>query len=738
MSGKQLRPSGAADAGGGWTAAGALRPESLPDALVLVGADGRILEASPLAAGLFGVAPPDLRGLPIDALLRPCDGSTSAPASFVPPARAGSRVRCDALAVRPDGSWRWVDATGVRLEGGAAPAILALRDMTARVEAARAQEEARERLQQTCTELELTNVSLEETTCWAKEIAAQAMVSVSEKGQFLAQMSHEIRTPLSGLLSTLDLLREEDPTPAQLDLIGLAQRSGETLLELLNQVLDFSKIEANRLELESVSFRPAEVVEDALAILAARADSKELELVGDVRSDVPPWLRGDPVRLRQILLNLVGNAIKFTERGEVVVTLRCLGRATEAARLHLRVRDTGIGLTPAQQRRIFEPYRQAGAATTRKFGGTGLGLNIVKRLVEAMGGTIRLRSAPGRGTAFSVVVPFPIAAAPAGEPDAAAARPGLPPGASVLVVEHNPAARRAILRLLRAWRLEVWEAAGPDEARALLSRAGTVGPQPAAIALGVPAPNRAWTEEARSLVLDADAGGIPVLLVSGLTGVREARALPQIRHAASKPLRRDRLCQLLTDLAGASRATAGPPTSGPPPADPPTAGPPAAGKEERPGRGRPPDAGLALVVDDSPVNRLVASRLLGTLGFSVEEADDGEAALLRFRPGRYRLILMDRRMPGLDGMEVTRRIRRLENGSDAPRTPIVGVTGDTEAAALAECRAAGMDEVAVKPLRLADVRAIAARWSPPEQGRGEDDLAPDGAAEPDEDLRRSA
>ncbi|MDC7784163.1 ATP-binding protein [Rhodoplanes sp. TEM] len=571
----------------------------------------------------------------------------------------GTRTHDQKIA-SPDGP-RWIAWREVAVRAGAGTETLSVgRDVTDRVTAERALAEARD----------------------------QAEAANRAKSRFLATVSHEIRTPLNGILGMTDLLLDTPLTPAQTTYAEAVQASGRALLVLIEDILDFAKIESGRVEVAAKPFDLAAVIEETVELLAPRAHGKAIEIAAFVDPGLPARVIGDAARLRQILLNLAGNAVKFTEAGGITVTAEPGPRDGTVA---LTVQDTGIGIAADAMERIFGEFEQADAGTDRRFGGTGLGLAITRRIVARLDGSIAVDSAPGAGASFRVELPLP-AADPAVQPTAPAARPDLA-GRSVLVVTADPRTVEALRRQLAAWGARTL-LAGPDDPAAtaapdcdavLVDHA--IGPAAAARLAGCPV--------ARRIVMlrPGERGALAGLEAAGFTGY------------LIKPVRAASLAERL-GVAGAPAAA--------------LPGTPLAAPVSRPQAPRAvPYTRAVLVAEDNEINALLVRVLLERLGHRVTVTSDGTAAVTAWqraladrRP--FDVVLMDLHMPGLDGLAATRCLRFLEAELGVPPALIAALTADASPADPETYAGAGLDAVLTKPLDRDRLEALLASHS----GRG--------------------
>ena len=534
----------------------------------------------------------------------------------------------------------------------------------------------------------------------AKEKAEAASRAKSE---FLANMSHEIRTPLNGVLGMNEVLLRGDLTDKQSRCANAIRRSAEALLRVLNDILDFSKVEAGRLELQPYAFDLRELIEDIGELFASNASDKGLELICAVPATAHTGYRGDAGRLRQIISNLVGNAIKFTDAGQIVVRAHVQDTGDEGAvRLRFEVQDTGIGIDPALHTHIFDSFAQADGGAARRYSGTGLGLAISARLARLMGGDIGVDSAPGRGSTFW----FTAGLQREQSIEPASRVPGRTLAATrILVVDDNETNREIFADQLGSWSADYHCVESAAAALDALRTAASDGRPYTLLVLDMHMPGTDGLTLAHEIAADPAIAPVRRLMLSSVADDIDAQAFRDagIERYLTKPVRQSELYNALVDVLGGGRSSIS--------------------SLGRRAQRRQPECfqGRALLVEDNSVNREVALELLAPTGVTVDVAEDGLAAIDAFRRARFNIVFMDCQMPNMDGFEATAAVRVCEQETGRPRVPVIALTANALAGDRERCLAAGMDDYLAKPFNAAQLQTMLARWLPEQP---EDTAAP--------------
>ena len=636
---------------------------SAPVATVVVDHSGNVRDANPRFQVLFGYTAAEAAGRPLNELIVPPEERDQA-LHLDDIVRGGTTVVTEATRCRKDGQPISVRASAAPIAGAGEAGLFVLYEDISEEVAAR------------------------ETLKQAKEAAEHV---AQMRSAFLANMSHEIRTPMNAVLGLAELLLDTELSADQRRSLTLIQSSGETLLTLLNDILDLSKIEAEALQLETVPFDLPRLVDSTVSLMAVKARERSIELLADIPSSVPEQVRGDPTRLRQVLTNLIGNAIKFTHEGEVVVTVRLAAEADGRATLRFAVRDTGIGIPEQQREAIFQPFSQGDLSMTRKYGGTGLGLTIAQRLVQMMGGTLEVKSEVGRGSEFFFSVGLAV--------DVAAPLPLALPGAvqlsglTMLVVDDNASNRRVVRGLLFAAGVTVDEAATADEGLAAMQRAAAARRPYALAILDAQMPAKDGFELAAAIRADASLKKTRLLMLTSAGQRGDAQRCRDlgIHGYLTKPVSRADLLDMVAGILGRPEGAAD------------------AGHEVVT-RHRIAESRRHLTIllaEDNPVNQEVAATMLRKRGHHVDLVSTGTAAVAQASRAHYDVVLMDIQMPEMDGLDATRALRAMPAYADLP---IVALSAHALAEERQSCLAAGMNAYVTKPFKAFELFAAAEGW----------------------------
>jgi signal transduction histidine kinase/CheY-like chemotaxis protein len=503
----------------------------------------------------------------------------------------------------------------------------------------------------------------------------RAMAASRAKSEFLANMSHEIRTPMNGVVGMADLLLEGSLDESSREYVTIIRNSADSLMRIINDILDFSKIEAGKFRIDDTEFNLRDVIEEVCELLASSAFEKGIELVSHTADSVPAAMRGDPTRIRQVLLNLVGNAIKFTSEGEVVVT--AVAEVTgNVATTRVFVRDTGIGISPERQADVFDSFTQEDGTTTRRYGGTGLGLTVSRRIVQLMGGALDLESKVGDGSIFKILLPLKIVGERRATVEIAAK------SLRMLVVESNLTARSFLTNVLQSWGHTVSGVSSGNEALDLLRNAET--PFDVVMVSGS-LPVLEGLDAAMQIRHDPRHSNCRLLLMTAGKPIAGGKA-NVFDGQINKPIRRERLAQIIGIQPSrhvADRRTALKPAS----------------------------SLNVLLAEDNQVNQMVAIRLLQSRGHKVTAVNNGLEAVEAVKAGSFDLVLMDCQMPVMDGYEATQSIRLHEKENKLPRMPIIALTANALVGEDKLCYLAGMDDYLSKPVRPESMGAMLAKWN---------------------------
>lgn len=556
------------------------------------------------------------------------------------------------------------------------------------------QEDLEEAVTQRTMALDAALEELQENNTKLHEVSEAALEAAKAKSSFLANMSHEIRTPMNGVLGMLELMRDTELDKTQRDFLDTAYSSADALLGIINDILDFSKIEAGKMEIENIDMNISELVEDVCALLASKAREKKLELNCLTDVDVPRMVKGDPVRLRQILTNLLGNAVKFTNEGEVTVRVNIFSKTDRQARIEIAVEDTGIGIPEHIIPNLFSAFTQADGSTTRKFGGTGLGLTISRQLVQLMNSDISVSSAEGLGSTFSFILDMEISDNQIVE---STVQPTNLEDIKALIVDDNATNREILRHYLSAWGVAHDEAESAKEALAKLYEAEQTDAPFNLAYLDMDMPEMDGLMLSSEIENDKALKSIKRIMLSSAGFITRAQQKEVgLSTCLSKPFRQSRLLDATMQVMSQSQDL---------------------NDQEKTTKERTPEESIfsdtinLLLVEDNVVNQKVAVSMLNKIGLTfIDFAEDGKQAVSMVQNKTYDLVLMDCQMPVMSGYEATGMIRKWEMAQHLPRLPIIAMTANAMTGDREKCLSAGMDDYLSKPIKVDVLKEKLAHW----------------------------